>query len=362
MSTIETIGISTGGGDCPGLNAVIRAATRSAILKYGWRVIGITDGFDGLIWPERSRELTLDSVSGIMPRGGTILGTTNRGNPFKYKTIEDGKEVVRDLAPQVIENARELGIDAVIVIGGDGTQAIGLELFRKGMKVVGVPKTIDNDLSATDVTFGFDTALHTCTDAIDKLFSTAESHHRVMVLEVMGRDAGWIALEAGLAGGAHVILIPEIPFKMQNVCDYILRRDASGKKFTIVVVAEGIRPGPDLKARYEQEKRMYPRAGAAGNLVGDALGMCTKKDVRVTVLGHVQRGGSPSPFDRILSTRFGAEAVELIARGDFGKMVALRGSKIETVDIAEACGAMKRVNPEGEMVRIAKAIGVCFGD
>ncbi len=362
MTAIKTIGISTGGGDCPGLNAVIRAATRSAILKHRWRVIGITDGFDGLIWPERSRELTLDSVSGILPRGGTILGTTNRGNPFKYKVRENGQEVVRDLAPQVVENARKLGIDAAIVIGGDGTQAIGLELYRRGLKVVGVPKTIDNDLCATDVTFGFDTALHVCTDAIDKLFSTAESHHRIMVVEVMGRDAGWIALEAGLAGGAHVILIPEIAFDIRKICDFILEREKSGKKFTIVVVAEGIRPGPELKARFEEEKRMYPRAGAAGNLVGDALGMCTRKDVRVTVLGHVQRGGSPSPFDRILSTRFGAEAVELIARGDFGKMVALRGSRIETVDIEEACRAQKRVNPEGEMVRIAKAIGVCFGD
>ncbi len=362
MTAIKTIGISTGGGDCPGLNAVIRAATRSAILKHRWRVIGITDGFDGLIWPERSRELTLDSVSGILPRGGTILGTTNRGNPFKYKVRENGQEVVRDLAPQVVENARKLGIDAAIVIGGDGTQAIGLELYRRGLKVVGVPKTIDNDLCATDVTFGFDTALHVCTDAIDKLFSTAESHHRIMVVEVMGRDAGWIALEAGLAGGAHVILIPEIAFDIRKICDFILEREKSGKKFTIVVVAEGIRPGPELKARFEEEKRMYPRAGAAGNLVGDALGMCTRKDVRVTVLGHVQRGGSPSPFDRILSTRFGAEAVDLIARGDFGKMVALRGSRIETVDIEEACRAQKRVNPEGEMVRIAKAIGVCFGD
>jgi 6-phosphofructokinase 1 len=362
MDAIKTIGISTGGGDCPGLNAVIRAATRSAILKHGWRVIGITDGFDGLIWPERSRELTLDSVSGIMPRGGTILGTTNRGNPLKYRTVEDGREVVRDMVPRVVDNARRVGLDAVIVIGGDGTQAIGLELFRQGLNVVGVPKTIDNDLSATDVTFGFDTALHTCTDAIDKLFSTAESHHRVMVVEVMGRDAGWIALQAGLAGGAHVILIPEIAFNIQKVCDFILAREADGRKFTVVVVAEGIKPGPELKARYEEEKRMYPRAGAAGNLIGDALGMCTRKDVRVTVLGHIQRGGSPSPFDRILSTRFGVEAVELIARGDFGKMVALRGTRIETVDIAEAIGAMKRVNPDGEMVRIAKAIGVCFGD
>jgi 6-phosphofructokinase 1 len=362
MTEIKTIGISTGGGDCPGLNAVIRAATRAAILKYGWRVIGITDGFDGLIWPERSRELTLDSVSGILPRGGTILGTTNRGNPFKYKTVINGCEECRDMAPEVIANARKLGIDALIVVGGDGTQAIGLELFRLGLNVVGVPKTIDNDLSATDVTFGFDTALHACTDAIDKLFSTAESHHRIMVVEVMGRDAGWIALESGIAGGAHVVLIPEIPFDIRKVCEFVNKRDASGKKFTIVVVAEGIKIAPDMKQRFEAEKRMYPRAGAAGNMIGDALGMCTKKDVRVTVLGHTQRGGSPSPFDRILSTRFGAEAVELIARGDFGKMVALRGARIETVDIAEAVGQMKLVNPDGEMVRIAKAIGMCFGD
>ncbi|MGI9104451.1 MAG: 6-phosphofructokinase [Terriglobales bacterium] len=362
MSEIKTIGISTGGGDCPGLNAVIRAAVKCAIGKYGWRVIGIQDGFDGLIWPERSRELTLDDVSGILPRGGTILGTTNRGNPFKYKTVENGKEIVRDISLQVVENARKLGLDAVIVIGGDGTQAIGLELFHKGMKVVGVPKTIDNDLSATDVTFGFDTALHTCTDAIDKLFSTAESHHRVMVVEVMGRDAGWIALEAGLSGGAHVILIPEIPFRINNVCEFIRRRDAAGKKFTIVVVAEGIKAGEELKDRYEQEKRAMPRGGAVGNTIGDALGMCTKKEVRVTVLGHIQRGGSPSPFDRILSTRFGVEAVELIARGDFGKMVALRGGEIVTVDISEAVGAMKKVNPAGELVKMAKAIGVCFGD
>ena len=362
MTEIKTIGISTGGGDCPGLNAVIRAATRSAILQHGWRVIGITEGFDGLIWPERLRELTMESVSGILPRGGTILGTTNRGNPFKYKSVENGLEIVRDLGPQVVANARKLGLDAIIVVGGDGTQAIALQLFRQGLNVVGVPKTIDNDLCATDVSFGFDTALHTCTDAIDKLFSTAESHHRVMVVEVMGRDAGWIALEAGIAGGAHVILIPEIPFDIRNVCQFIINRDAVGKKFTVVVVAEGIKPGSELKARFEEEKRLYPRAGAAGNMIGEALGMCTRKDVRVTVLGHVQRGGSPSPVDRILGTRFGAEAVELIARGDYGKMVALRGPRIETVDIAEAVGAMKRVDPEGEMVRIAKAIGVCFGD
>ena len=363
MTDIRTIGISTGGGDCPGLNAVIRAATKCAIQKYGWRVIGITDGFDGLIHPERSCELKMKDISGILPRGGTILGTTNRGNPFAWKTTDSsGREAVVDISAQVVENAHKLGLDAVIVIGGDGTQAIGLELFRKGLKTVGVPKTIDNDLSATEVTFGFDSALHTCVEAIDKLFTTAESHHRVMVCEVMGRDAGWIALEAGIAGGAHVILIPEIPFTIQNVCNYIVEREKLGKKFSVVVVAEGIKPLPEMRAAFEREKRAYPRAGAVGNLVGDAIGMCLKKEVRVTVLGHTQRGGSPSPFDRILSTRFGVEAVELIARGEFGKMVALRSGQIVTVEVADAVGQMKRVEPDGELVRIAKSIGVCFGD
>jgi 6-phosphofructokinase 1 len=363
MNDIRAIGISTGGGDCPGLNAVIRAATKCAIQKYGWRVFGITDGFDGLIYPERTIELTLKDISGILPRGGTILGTTNRGNPFAWKSRDaGGKELVTDVSLQVVENARKLGIDAVVVIGGDGTQAIGLELYHKGLKTVGVPKTIDNDLCATEVTFGFDSALHTCVEAIDRLFSTAESHHRVMVCEVMGRDAGWIALEAGIAGGAHVILIPEIQFNIENVCNFLRQREAMGKRFTIVVVAEGIKAGPDLQQQFDREKRAFPRAGAIGNLIGDAIGMRVKKDVRVTVLGHTQRGGSPSPFDRILSTRFGVAAVELIARGEFGKMVALRGGQIVPVDVAEAIGQMKRVDPEGQLVRMAKSIGVCFGD
>ena len=241
MPDIRCIGICTGGGDAPGLNAVIRAAVKSAILKYHWQVIGIPDGFDGLIWPEKSHPLTLHDVSGILPRGGTILGTTNRGNPFHYCTIENGVEVVRDISDEVIANSRKLGIDAVISIGGDGSQKIALELFKKGMNIVGVPKTIDNDLSATEVTFGFDTALVTATDAVDKIHTTAESHHRIMVVEVMGRDAGWIALEAGIAGGAHVILIPEIPFTIQKICEHVALRESYGKRFTIIVVAEGIK-------------------------------------------------------------------------------------------------------------------------
>lgn len=354
MPEIRCIGICTGGGDAPGLNAVIRAAVKSAILKYKWKVIGIPDGFDGLIWPEKSRELTLKDVSGILPRGGTILGTTNRGNPFHHRIIENGKEVIRDISDQVIANAAKLGIDAVISIGGDGSQTIAHELFQKGFKIVGVPKTIDNDLSATEITFGFDTALHTATDAIDKIHTTAESHHRVMVVEVMGRDAGWIALEAGVAGGAHVILIPEIPFTLQRICDYVAEREGYGKRFTIVVVAEGIKLPPELK--------QLSRGGTVGNLIGDGIALMAHKDVRVSVLGHIQRGGSPSPFDRILGTRFGVAAVDLIANGGFGKMVCLHNSQIESVSIADAIGRLRTVDPAGEMVRTARAIGICFGD
>jgi len=361
MSEVRTIGICTGGGDAPGLNAVIRAAVKCAILKYKWRVIGIPDGFDGLIWPERSFPLELKTVSGILPRGGTILGTTNRGNPFVHKAVENGKEVTRDLSADVIENARKLGIDAVIVIGGDGSQKIGLELYQKGLKVVGVPKTIDNDLSATDVTFGFDTALHTATDAIDKLHTTGESHHRVMVVELMGRDAGWIALEAGIAGGAHVILIPEIPFTIERVAHYVREREHIGKRFTIVVVAEGVKLPPELH-HHEPERRKSPRSLTVGMLIGDAIGKAAKKEARVTVLGHIQRGGQPSPFDRILGTRFGVAAVDLIADGGYGKMVCLQNSTIHAVDIADAIGVLKVVDAEGDLVGAARSIGICFGD
>jgi phosphofructokinase-like protein len=352
MSDIRCIGIATGGGDAPGLNAVIRAATKAAILQHGWKVIGIPDGFDGLIWPEKSFELTLDKVSGILPRGGTILGTTNRGNPFSYKSEEKGK--VLDISDQVIANAAKLGIDAIITIGGDGSQKIGYELFQKGMKIVGVPKTIDNDLAATELTFGFDTALHTVSDAIDKIHTTAASHHRVMVVEVMGRDCGWIALAGGISGGAHVILIPEIPFTIAKVCKFIADREKTGRDFTIITVAEGIKLPPEMK-----ENR---RAGSVGSLIGNAIAHGSHKEVRVSVLGHIQRGGSPSPYDRVLATRFGVAAVDLISRGEFGKMVALKAGSIVGVDVARAIGRLKSVRPDGELVRAARAIGIGFGD
>jgi ATP-dependent phosphofructokinase / diphosphate-dependent phosphofructokinase len=354
MSDIRCIGICTGGGDAPGLNAVIRAAVKSAILKYKWKVVGIPDGFDGLIWPEKSHELTLKHVSGILPRGGTILGTTNRGNPFHYRSVKDGVETFRDISHDVIANSRKLGIDAVISIGGDGSQTIAQQLFEKGMKIVGVPKTIDNDLCATAQTFGFDTALYTATDAVDKIHTTAESHHRVMVVEVMGRDAGWIALGAGIAGGAHIILIPEIPFSLQKICEYVQAREGYGKRFTIVVVAEGI--------KLPRELQQLLRGGSVGNLVGDGIALTARREVRVSVLGHIQRGGSPSPFDRILATRFGVAAVELVAHGEFGKMVCLQNDEIKAVDIAQAIHKLKTVDPLGELVQTARAIGISFGD
>jgi phosphofructokinase-like protein len=357
--TIRTIGVANGGGDCPGLNAVIRGVVRAAILQHGWKVVGINDGFDGLIWTERTVPLTINSVAGILPRGGTILGTTNRGNPFHYAVEENGKEVQRDYSHTCCENMRRLGLDAIVAIGGDGTLTIARDLGRLGIPIVGVPKTIDNDLSATEVKFGFDTALQVATDAIDRLHTTAESHGRVMVIEVMGRDAGFIALHSGMAGGGDVILIPEIPFTLEMVCDKLKEREASGKKFSLVVVAEGVRLPP-----FDPQGKPFPipRPGQAGILIGDAIHATLKKDVRITVLGHIQRGGSPTPFDRILATRFGIEAVELIARGEFNRMVCLRAGEIESVPIDDAVSALRRVDPNGGMVRAARAVGIAFGD
>jgi len=360
MSTAQrTIGVCNGGGDCPGLNAVIRAVVRTAINEFGWTVVGVKNGFNGLIWPEQSEELTLESIRGILPRGGTILGTTNRGNPFNFGVEENGKIVMQDFSKQCMENMSRMGIDALVVIGGDGTLHIANEFSKLGMNVVGVPKTIDNDLEATEITFGFDTALHVATDAIDRLHTTAESHHRVMLVEVMGREAGWIALHSGIAGGADVILIPEIPFTIETVCESIRRREAGGRDFCVVVVAEGAKlPGKDAHGKAMPDAR----PGQVANSIGYAIREAMDKEVRVTVLGHVQRGGSPSPFDRILSTRFGAHAVELVARKDYGKMVCLRAGKIESVPIDTAVGACKLVDPECDYVTAARAIGITFGD
>jgi ATP-dependent phosphofructokinase / diphosphate-dependent phosphofructokinase len=359
MKPVRTIGIVNGGGDAPGLNAVIRAVVRTAISQHGMRVIGIRNGFDGLIWPEGAKEMTEDTVSGILPRGGTILGTTNRGNPFAYKTQENGVETVQDYSSLCIDNARRLGIEAIIVIGGDGTQHIARDFFRRGVYVVGVPKTIDNDLDATEVTFGFDTALVIATEAVDRLHTTAESHHRVMLIEVMGRDAGWIALHAGIAGGAHITLIPEIPFKFENICDAVRARELRGKRFSLIVVAEGVK----LPAADPAGKPIPPAGpGNVANTIAFTLREMLHKEIRVTVLGHVQRGGSPTPFDRILGTRLGVAATDLVANHKFGRMVCLKSGSIESVSLDEALEKMKYVDPASEIVHAARSVGATFGD
>ena len=360
---VRRIGISTGGGDCPGLNAVIRAVVKAARLHYRWDIIGIEDGFDGLIYARNLKPLGLVNISGILHRGGTILGTTNRGNPFKHVVEENGKKVVKDLTPKILENVEILGLDAIISIGGDGTLAIAWELHKLGLPIIGVPKTIDNDLSATDLTFGFTTAVQTVTEALDKLHTTAESHHRIMVVEVMGRDAGWIALESGIAGGADVILIPEIPFDMEKVAHKVKKRQITGSRFSVVVVAEGAMPFDGGRSIVEEATEDYQnvRLGGIGYQVAHRIEEMTGIDTRVTVLGHLQRGGSPTGFDRLLATRFGTAAVDLVAQEKFGHMVCLRGRKIDSVLIEKAIGQPKRVDPDGQVVDTGEKTGIEFG-
>ena len=360
---VKKIGILTGGGDAPGLNAVIRAVTKTCCREYGMTVMGIENGFGGLM-QNRIRELTATDVTGILPRGGTILGTTNRDNPFHYPVVKGDKKVFADVSDRVFENMSIHGMEALVVIGGDGSLAIAKQLHDLGLKAVGVPKTIDNDLSATDQTFGFDTALATATEAIDKLHTTAESHHRVMVLEVMGRYAGWIALASGLAGGADVILIPEIPYQLEKVIDKINKRSQQHKKFSIVVVAEGAKPEDgEMVVQKTVEDSFDPiRLGGIGNVIAQQVEKHTGKESRVTVLGHLQRGGSPTAFDRILATRYGTEAANLLAREKFGAMVCLQGNTIASVSLTEATGELNQVKPDNDMIKSARKLGICMGD
>jgi ATP-dependent phosphofructokinase / diphosphate-dependent phosphofructokinase len=360
---IKRIGVLTGGGDCPGLNAVLRGVVKTAIVKYGYEVIGFKDGYRGLVVNDFIK-LNPGDVSGILDKGGTILGTSNRDNPFNFKVEKDGKIEYKDMSERVKNNLDMLDVDCMVLIGGDGTLTSARDLARKGIKVVGVPKTIDNDLSATDTTFGFMTAVETATEAIDKLHSTAESHHRVMILEVMGRYAGWIALESGIAGGADVILIPEIPYDMNKVAQKVMERKNAGKSFSIVVVAEGAKSveGEVVVSKVIKDSPDPVRLGGIGNKVAEEIEELTNIETRVTVLGHLQRGGRPIPYDRILSTRYGVEAVELVNRLEFGKMVSLQGNTITSVSLEDAVGTLKTVDPQGELVRIAKSLGVGFGD
>ena len=360
MPAIKRIGVLTGGGDAPGLNAVIRAVVKSAY-NAGIEVVGLEDSFDGLLDPTRSRILTPGHVTGILRLGGTILGTTNRGNPFEYPV--DTPEGAVDYSDRVVETFNEMGLQALVVIGGDGSLSIAHQFYLKGIPVVGVPKTIDNDIVGTTSCFGFDTAVSFAADAIDRLHTTAEAHKRIMVVEVMGRYAGWIALQAGIAGGADVILMPEIPFDLQKVTAAIKRRESFGAKFSIIVVAEGAKPvGGKLTIREEAHAGYVERLGGVGIIVADQLEDLTGREARCVVLGHLQRGGGPTAFDRVLATRFGGAAVELIRRGVFGKMVANNPPDIVPIPLADVVGRTKTVPLDSDLVKTARALGVSLGD
>jgi phosphofructokinase-like protein len=357
---VHRIGILTGGGDAPGLNAVIRAVVKAAA-NAQIECIGLEDSFDGLIFPERSRPITPRHVTGILRLGGTILGTTNRGNPFAYPvTTPEGSA---DYSTRCVDNIRALGLDALVVIGGDGTLTIAHEFHKRGVPIVGVPKTIDNDIVETTMTFGFDSAVAFATDAIDRLHTTAEAHHRVMVVEVMGRYAGWIALYAGLAGGADVVLIPEIPFSPESVAQRIRERDRWGARFSIVVAAEGATPiGGTRSLVAEGTAHRLERLGGIAELVARDLERLTDKEARHVVLGHLQRGGPPSAYDRMLATRFGSFAVELLKEGQFGVMTALRSPEIVAVPLECVVGRTRTVPINGDVMRTARSIGISFGD
>lgn len=363
MSDIRRIALSTGGGDAPGLNAVIRAAVLAAT-RRGWEVVGIRKGFGGLLGHDEMMELDPESVRGITHLGGTILGTTNRGNPFEWPTRQpDGTMVTVDRSEEVVRGLREHGIDALITIGGDGTLAIAQKLAALGLPVVGVPKTIDNDLAVTLVTFGFHTAVQTASDAIDKLHSTAESHERIIVVEVMGRNTGWIALHSGLSSTADVILIPEIPFSIDRVCEKIEERYRIGRNFAIVVVAEGAAPaGGSAAVRELARPGAAERLGGIGEQVGRAIEERTGHEVRTLVLGHLQRGGTPTAYDRLIALRFGAAAVRTVEERRFGTMVALDPPEIRAVPLEDAIRQIKTVPVHSDIVQTARDLGIAFGD
>jgi len=358
---VKRIGILTGGGDCPGLNAVIRGVTKPA-LDRGLKVLGILDGFEGLV-TGKAIQLHDEDVSGILSHGGTILGSSNKGDPFHWPVEVEGKIKITNKSKEALEHYDAWGLDALIAIGGDGTMHISKQLSELGMNVVGVPKTIDNDLEATDLTFGHDSAVYVIAEAIDRLRTTASSHHRVMVIETMGRYAGWLALNGGLAGGADIILIPEMPFDWDAIYDKVKRRSMMGKKYSLVCVAEGAKPkGGKLVVKKTDAKRTDPiQLGGVAEVVAKNIEDSTGLETRYTVLGHLQRGGSPTPFDRILSTKFGTFAIGLAIKKKFGRMAALKGNEVKSVTIENATKAQKLVKPTDQAVLAAKAVGVSFG-
>ena len=361
-SMTRKIGIVTGGGDCPGLNAVIRAVAKAADQR-GWECVGIFGGYEGLIEPRQTMPLDYQALSGLLTCGGTILGTANRGKFSAKVGHGDKRALPKELLDGVKAGMDALGLFALVSIGGDGSLSIAQQMFEHGVPVVGVPKTIDNDLEGTIMTFGFDSAVACATDALDRLHTTAESHNRVMVLEVMGRYAGWIALYAGVAGGADVILIPEIPFTYDSICAKIQEREKLGKKFTLVIVAEGAKEKDGAFVTTGLPTKVgEARLGGVSVVVTTEIEKRTGKETRNCVLGHLQRGGSPTTFDRALCSMFGAMAVELVAAGDFGKMVAFIGPQVGAIPIREAVGKLKTVKPDGNLARTARALGISLGD
>jgi phosphofructokinase-like protein len=364
MSRGKKIAITTGGGDAPGLNAVIEAVAMSAYNR-NWEVYGIKNGYAGLLNTEEIIRLTPENVRRISVLGGTIIGTTNKGNPFQMPLKNVAGEIeLRDVSDKVVENFRRFRFDCLIAVGGDGSLKIAHDFSNKGIPVVGVPKTIDNDLGGTVITFGFDTAVTTATEALDRLHSTAKSHERVMVVEVMGRHAGWIALNSGLSGAAHVILIPEIPFDIDKVCDHIMESELHGERYAIVVVAEGAAPigGTTIDKGRGEIGRQDVVLGGIGAFVAQEISRKTGKDARSLVLGHLQRGGSPTTFDRLISMRFGSAAVRMIEEGKFGSMVALDPPEVKAVPLAKVIGSIKRVPLDSDTMQTARDMGICFGD
>lgn len=360
---MKPLAILTGGGDAPGLNAVIRAAVKAALLQYQRPILGVRNGLNGFIEENGIFPLNFEDVRGILPRGGTILGAANRGNPFLRQVIRDGQVVTENLYDAILSQIKALDLEALIVVGGDGTLRIALDLYHAGIPVIGVPKTIDNDVGGTNFTFGFDTALNCAMEAIDRLHTTAEAHHRVMILELMGRDAGFIALHAGIAGGADAILIPEIPFRFEAVCNKVRQRVERGAQFSIIAVAEGAhQAGQEPVYTSRGNEIQQARLGGIGHQLSEDLNLHCGIESRVIVLGHLQRGGSPTAFDRWLATNFGALAVRLATEGRFGSMTALRNGEIVPVPLVEALAAPRRVNVHGETVAAARAIGISLGD
>ncbi len=362
MKVSKRIGVLTGGGDCPGLNAVLRAIVKTAENDYNIEVIGFLDGYEGLI-EGRYRALTSKDVSGILARGGTILGTSNRADPFHYPVLEDDDYIYLDRSSQGLRTFESLGLSGLIAIGGDGTMAASAGMIGKGLPIVGVPKTIDNDLAGTDVTFGFDSAFATATEAVDKIHTTAQSHHRVMIIEVMGRYAGWLALHSGLAGGGDIILMPEFPYDIYTVCEQVKTRNAMGKNFSIVVVGEGARPqgGEMVVKRKVKGSPDAIRLGGISNQLASQIEGLTNIECRVTILGHLLRGGSPTAFDRILATRFGTEAVHMVSRGEYGQMVAMKKGEIGATPIEEVAGTMRTITPGHPLLSTALSLGICLG-